>query len=213
MFKNRTEAGKILASHLLPYKIGNVVVLGIPRGGIPVASEVAKSIRAPIDVVLSKKIGHPFNKEYAIGAVSLEEVIINSPENFPDEYIKDETRKIRELLANRYQQYHTRFNKISLKNKTVIIVDDGIATGTTLLSTINLVNKQQPEEIIVAIPVAPVSAINMLKNSTLISKVICLETPPNFNSVGQFYDNFQPICDENAIAILEKTNRDYFNQM
>lgn len=213
MFKNRTEAGRILAGQLLPYKNGNVVVLGIPRGGIPVAAEVAKSLQAPIDVVLSKKIGHPFNKEYAIGAVSLEEVIINSPEHFPDDYIKDETIKIRELLAKRYQQYHTRFNKISLKNKTVIIVDDGIATGTTLLSTINLVNKQQPEEIIVAIPVAPVSAINMLKNSTLISKVICLETPSGFNSVGQFYENFQPICDENAIAILEKTNRDYFNQM
>lgn len=206
MFTNRKEAGILLAEKLKIYRNKPTVVLAIPRGGLPVGAEIAKKLNAPLDVVLSKKIGHPYNKEFAIGAVSLKGIILSSSENIPDSYIKSETEKIRELLEFRHRQYHQDTSPASLDAKVVIIVDDGIATGNTLLSTVALVADENPTEIVVAIPVSPPSSLQKLKNSTLINLVVCLETPSNFQAVGQFYEEFNPVTDEEAITILTSVN-------
>lgn len=206
MFKNRIEAGTKLAEKLLPYKNGPLIVLAIPRGGLPIGAMVAKALNAPLDVALTKKIGHPYQREFAIGAVSLEDIVVADNVTVSEEYISKETSRIREILKTRYRQYYRHTSPQDLKNKTIIIVDDGIATGNTLLATIAMVKKQEPSKIIVAIPVAPGSGLQLLKSTPNVDEVICLYEPVNFRAVGQFYGEFPQVSDEEAIQWLEKTN-------
>lgn len=210
MFKDRKDAGKKLARELIRFKDDNVIVLAIPRGGLPLGVEVAKTLKAPLDIILSKKIGHPFNKEYAIGAVSPDHRILTDTTTVSNEYIKEETKRIREELLRRQQLYYQKVQPKSVKDKTVIIVDDGIATGSTMLSTIEMLHKKKPSRIIVAIPVAPSSALEHIKHSPFLDEVVCLETPYNFRAVGQFYDEFYTVTDERAIRILEESNQNKF---
>jgi len=207
MFQDRTDAGIQLAEKLTFYKNRDVVVLAIPRGGLPLGAIVAKALNAPLDVALIKKIGHPNNKEYAIGAVSLESVITSDTVNIPKRYIEEETSQIRDLLTQRYKQYYKEGKPHDLMDKVVIIVDDGIATGNTLLATVELIHKHKPKAIVVAIPVAPPSSLNKLEDSPHVNEVICLETPYNFMAVGQFYEEFDPVSDREAIKILQETNK------
>ncbi len=207
MFKDRTEAGMLLAEKLLYFNNKNVAVLAIPRGGLPLGAIVAKALNAPLDVALTKKIGHPYNKEYAIGAVSLDSRILSTAIEASEAYIEEETKKIREVLARRRDQYYKNSQPQDVKDKIVIVVDDGIATGNTILATIELVHKMKPAQIVVAIPVAPTSAIKKLNNSPYVNEVICLQTPYNFRAVGQFYDEFDTVTDEKAIRILEEYNK------
>jgi len=207
MFQDRTDAGIQLAEKLTFYKNRDVVVLAIPRGGLPLGAIVAKALNAPLDVALIKKIGHPNNKEYAIGAVSLESVITSDTVNIPKRYIEEETSQIRDLLTQRYKQYYKEGKPHDLMDKVVIIVDDGIATGNTLLATVELIHKHKPKAIVVAIPVAPPSSLNKLEDSPHVNEVICLETPYNFMAVGQFYEEFDAVSDQEAIEILLETNK------
>ncbi|MDA9089439.1 phosphoribosyltransferase family protein [Maribacter arcticus] len=206
MFEDRNDAGTQLAKKLTKFKEENVVVLAIPRGGLPVGAQVAKSLQAPLDVVLTKKIGYPTNKEYAIGAVSLESIVLTNAMGIEKSYIDQETARIRKTLRERYNQYYKHQSPVNLKNKTVIIVDDGVATGNTLLATIEIVYKQNPSKIVIAIPVAPASAIYKISNTENVDEVICILIPDNFRAVGQFYKNFEQVTDQKAIQILEKTN-------
>jgi predicted phosphoribosyltransferase len=207
MFQDRTDAGIQLAEKLTIYKDQEVVVLAIPRGGLPLGAIVAKALNAPLDVALIKKIGHPSNKEYAIGAVSLESVITSDSVNIPNGYIEEETQKIRQLLTKIYEQYYKKGMPHDLSDKVAIVVDDGIATGNTLLATVELIYKKNPKAIVVAIPVAPPSSLKKLENSPFVNEVICLETPHNFMAVGQFYEEFDAVSDEEAIRILQETNK------
>lgn len=207
MFQDRTDAGIQLAEKLTFYKDQEVVVLAIPRGGLPLGAIVAKALNAPLDVALIKKIGHPYNKEYAIGAVSLESVITSDTANIPKRYIEEETSSIRDKLTQRYEQYYKKGKPHDLKGKVVIIVDDGIATGNTLLATVELIHNQKPKAIVVAIPVSPPSSLKKLEDSPFVNEVICLETPYNFMAVGQFYEEFDAVSDEEAIKILQETNK------
>jgi predicted phosphoribosyltransferase len=118
-------------------------------------------------------------------------------------YIEEETTRLRKKLKQRYNQYYKHRSPVNLKDKTVIIVDDGIATGNTLLATVEQVNKQNPKKIVVAIPVAPSSSIGKFKNNPNVDETICLLVPYNFQAVGQFYKNFEQVSDQEAIALLE----------
>lgn len=207
MFKDRTEAANILAERLKKYREKEVVVLAIPRGGLPIGAVIARSLDAPLDVALSKKIGHPHNREYAIGAASTEGYFINRNIDVPEDYVKEEINQIRALLGERHKAYHQNSEPANVKDKWVILVDDGIATGNTILVTVALIAEQKPAGVVVAIPVAPPSSIEKLLNSPNINEVICLETPYYFQAVGQFYQNFDPVSDKEAIKILEDTNR------
>jgi len=205
MFKNRIDAGIRLAEKLLEFKSQNVLVLAIPRGGLPLGAIVAKALNAPLDVALTKKIGHPYNKEYAIGAVSLKNIILSDAIGVTKGYIEEETTRLRKKLKERHNQYYKKGVSQDLKDKTVIIVDDGIATGNTILVTIELVKMQNPNKIVVAIPVAPPSTVRKLEASSEVDEVICLETPYNFHAVGQFYQEFFQVSDQEAIRLLEES--------
>ncbi len=203
MFEDRTHAGLQLAQKLSHSKLENPVVLAIPRGGLPVASVVAKALNATLDVVLTKKIGHPYQKEYAIGAVSLESEVLTDSIGISKQYISGEIENIRKKLKVRQDQYYKDCQPVKLKDKSVIIIDDGVATGNTILATVDLVKKQGPKKIVVAIPVAPPAAIRNLDRHPNVDEVICLQIPDNFRAVGQFYQKFFQVSDEEAIAILE----------
>ncbi len=206
MFENRTQAGIQLSDALQHFANSQAVILAIPRGGLPVAALVAKSLNVPLDVALSKKLGHPMNKEYAIGAVSLNNVVLSDAHGISEGYIEAETKRIRQILKTRFDQYYKNRSPRSLENKIVIIIDDGIATGNTVMATVELAKAQHPAKIIVAIPVAPKSAVLKLENSPFVDQVVCLHSPHNFYAVGQFYKEFRQLSDEEAINILKSIN-------
>ena len=211
MFKDRNEAGSLLAEKLLAYSnYKDAVLVAVPRGGVPVGYVIAEKLKLPLEIVLSKKIGHPYNKEYAIGAVTLKNKILSDAAyEVSEEYIEEETERVRDILKQRHQWYYG--NKIPLKltDKIVIVVDDGVATGNTLISCIELILLQEPSRIIVALPVAPPSAIKKIKEFSFINEVICLLQPANFHAVGQYYEDFGQTTDQEVIQLLKKANENY----
>ena len=201
MIRNRQDASERLTERLLKYRGEDGIVLAIPRGGVPIGAYIARELGLPLEVILSKKIGHPNNPEYAVGAVSMDNVEVNENLSVSPEYIKNETKKIQEELKRRYQLFMGSHKPADLKDKLVILVDDGIATGHTLMSTILMIKKQKPRKLVIAVPVAPPSAIEHFE--PLVDELICLIAPPGFNAVGQFYEDFQQVSDEEVISALK----------
>lgn len=208
MFRDRYDAGKQLAKKLHRFKDSNVVILAIPRGGLPLGRVLANELNAPLHVALTKKIGHPFHKEYAIGAVSLENEVLSDTHGISEEYLEIETARIRNQLKEKYNLYYPKSSRISLKDKIVIITDDGIATGNTIMATVALLKNEDPAGIIVAIPVASRSAVRKLEGFPGVSELICLKIPYNFHAVGQFYVNFQSVSDDEAVRIFNEGRQD-----
>lgn len=201
-FLNRTEAAKRLAVELQRLHLTNGIVLAIPRGGVPVGYEIAKVLHFPLDVFLSKKIGYPDNPEYAIGSVTLDSVAFdkNAPVVSP-EYLHEQTELIRENLRERYQKFRGDQPPLDVRGKTVILTDDGVATGNTLFAAIDALRKQAPEKIIVAVPVAPPETAEKL--GCVADVLICLLKPDDFQAVGHYYDDFQQVEDEEVLALLQ----------
>lgn len=204
MFKDRLDAGKQLAKALRHYKNRDGVILAVPRGGVEIGYVLAKELDLPLEVVLSKKIGHPHQPEFAIGAVSLESRIVNERPDVSEEYIEKETNRLRQLLRERYKSYYGDRQPLSLEDKIVIVVDDGIATGNTLLSTVELVRHHRPRWVVVAIPVAPPDSLRHIEQAKGVDEVVCLLAPRDFYAVGQFYENFEQVEDEEVVRLLKE---------
>ncbi len=205
MYRDRNEAGNLLALKLEKYNKTDAVVLAIPRGGIPLGFIVSEKLNLPLEVVLSKKIGHPLHKEYAIGAVTLKSSILSeAATDISPLYIEEETKNIRSLLKKRYKDYYGNRKPLKLKGKILIIVDDGIATGNTMLSIIKMLHDEKPQKIVVAIPVAPHDSIKKLQASPYVDEVICPLVPDYFQAVGQFYQDFDQVEDKEVKQLLNK---------
>lgn len=212
MFRDRIEAGNLLVNKLEKYRNSDAIILAIPRGGIPLGFIIAQNLNVPLEVVLSKKIGHPFHKEYAIGAVTLKNRILSdAAADVSQSYIESETENIRAKLNKRFSDYYGDHKPLPLKDKILIVVDDGIATGNTILSIIKMLHDENPKKILVAIPVAPPDAIKKLKASPYIDEVICLLVPNNFRAVGQFYQNFDQVDDTEVKQLLSKMFKSFSN--
>ncbi|OQP59848.1 phosphoribosyltransferase [Niastella populi] len=201
MFQDRMDAGLALSRHLLHYKRVDGVMLAVPRGGIPVAFPIARILEIPLEIILSKKIGHPLHKEYAIGAVSLTGRIIAPNAMASDEYIQQEIINIRKQLREMYIKYMGDKKPTPVKDKVVIVVDDGVATGNTLLSTIEIIRNERPRKLVVAVPVASRQAAKKL--SEVCDEFVCAWIPSEFHSVGEFYLDFTQVTDEEVVSILE----------
>jgi predicted phosphoribosyltransferase len=201
MFQNRTQAGKLLAEKLKKYQKAQGVVLAIPRGGVPIGLEIAKELAWPLELLLIKKLGHPRNKEYAIGAVGLYDRIVIPHEEVPQSYIESETENVRARLMEMQQRFM--YNKLPepLKDKVVIVVDDGIATGNTMLASVKILRKQEPSAIIIAAPVASWSAVEKLNHQ--VDKLVLLDVPEEFIGVGRFYKDFTQLTDRDVINYLQ----------
>jgi putative phosphoribosyl transferase len=202
MFKDRIEAGNLLAAQLSAYKSDQGVVLAVPKGGVPLAYVVAKELGFSMELVFTKKIGHPNNKEYAIGAASLSDYFVVPHYDVSEEYIQDELKVVREKLQRMQDKFMADHKPENLNGKTVIIVDDGMATGNTVLSTISLIKKSKPAKIIVAVPVASRSAVQLVSKEA--DEVIALKTPPDFSGVGVYYENFNDVSEQEVLLYLEK---------
>lgn len=209
MFRDRMDAAAKLVERLAVYRRHReAVVLAIPRGGVQLGYGLSQSLGLPLDILLIKKIGHPYNPEFAIGSVSLFGASIN-PEAIEQygiarAYLAAEIRRIRRDLKRRYKLYCGNEKPASLRGKIAIITDDGVATGNTLLAAIELARREVAKKIVVAIPVAPRHALKELKKAA--DEVICLEAPEEFSAVGAFYERFNPIEDNEAIRLLREAN-------
>ena len=209
VYADRKAAGRMLAQRLMSYAHNDVVVLGIPRGGVPVAKEVADALGAPLDVVVVRKLGAPDQPELGIGAVvdgDHPRAIFNQEiiEHLcvPDEYIKAEIARQLKEVERREIAYRGGRAKIPLAGKTVIVVDDGIATGSSVRAALRGVRRQKPKRLILAIPVAPTESVEALRAEA--DEIVCLETPEDFFAVGQFYRDFSQVADGEVQAILGK---------
>ena len=202
MIANRHEAAEKLAEKLQKYKGENGIILAIPRGGVPMGVLIANELDFPLEVTLSKKIGHPNNPEFAIGSVSLESEHLNENIDFPEEYVKAEMERIRQELKRRYELFMGDHKPTNLNNKVVIIVDDGIATGHTLMMTVEMVKKQHPAKIVIAVPVGPPSMMRYFEER--VDEVVYLMAPQGFYAVGQFYEEFREVSDEEVAESLKE---------
>ena len=204
ILKDRKEAGLLLSEKLEKYQDSDTLILAVPRGGVPIGYEIAKNLNLPLDIILSKKIGHPLNKEFAIGAVSLDSTIIDPYPDISNAYIDAEIKHIRELLQEKYALYMGNRKPVDIKGKNVIIVDDGIATGNTLLASINMLRKNNPKKIIVAVPVVPADVVATFQQKA--DEFVFLMAPMDFGGVGRFYQDFEQVNDDEVIRMLGMAN-------
>lgn len=200
ILKDRTEAGFLLSEKLKKYQDTNSVILAIPRGGVPVGFVISKILHLPLDIVLAKKIGHPSNKEFAIGAVSMDSMILDEHSDIPKKYIDNEIIRLRQQLDEKYGRYMGDRKPLAIENKNVILVDDGIATGNTLLSCITMLRKKNPSKIIVAVPVLPFDTVPLFEKNA--DEFIYLTASKYFRGVGSFYEEFNQVEDEEVIQML-----------
>ena len=206
MFKDRIEAGFALADKLKKYKNSEGVVLAVPKGGVPIGYVVAKELGLPLELILSKKIGHPINKEYAIGAVTLWGSFVIPHEDVSQVYIDRETERIRARLKEMQQKFMAGKEPENIENKIVIVIDDGIATGNTLLGTINILKKHHPAKIVIAVPVS--SSTAYAKLSKQVDELISLIIPEYFVGVGAYYEQFEDVSEEQVLNYLEKSRKE-----
>ena len=208
-YANRREAGRRLAESLTSYRTHHPVVLGIPRGGVVVADTIARALDADLDIVLTRKLGAPGNPELAIGAVSENGRVIVQREiaatvGADEDYIeREKQRQLAEILARR-ERYRNVRPKVPLQGRTTILVDDGIATGATMQASIWAAREEGPQEIVVAVPVGPLDAIERLKHEA--DHVVCPYVPRYFYAIGQFYLDFEQVDDRAVMEILAKYN-------
>lgn len=211
IFKDRYEAGKLLVAKLRQYeKAPNVVVIGLPRGGVATAFEVAQGLNLPLDVICARKIGAPFNPELAIGAVTeTGDGILNTDLiaqlGIDQAYLQSAAKEQQEVAQRRAALYRKNFEKIPLQGKTVLLVDDGIATGATMEAAIKSMREEEAARIIIAVPVAPRDTFNRM--NTLVDEVISLSIPDDFYAVGQFYKQFNATEDEEVVKLLQRASQ------
>jgi putative phosphoribosyl transferase len=203
-FQDRYDAAMQLIAALEKYRNKEGVVLAVPRGGVPIGYYIAKEFDFALDLLMTKKLGHPVNPEYAIGAVSLEGGFVEDDAQVPEGYVERETKRIRQQLKDRYKKFMKGKEPADLKNKIVIIVDDGIATGRTIMASIKMLRSRHPKKIVLAVPVAPVESANKIRG--MVDDFICLYTPEPFYGVGMFYDDFREVSDEDVISLLTELN-------
>jgi len=215
-FKDRRDAGEKLVSSLLLYKEAkNTVVLGLARGGLAVSTVVAKKLSLPLSVVVPRKLGAPGNKELAIGAIAegnvvlLNEKLIHYLQVSP-QYLEKEIAEQQTVAADRLKRFRKVAPLPSLKDWQVILVDDGIATGATMLAVIESMRKAGVKKIIVAVPTASTSAFKMVEEKA--DEVISLIVDEDFQAVGQYYDDFDQVEDTEVIDILKENKRETVDQ-
>jgi len=206
IFENRQEAGKQLALLLQRYRKTKVLVVALPRGGVPVGYEIARFLHAPLDVIPVRKLGLPHNPEYGIGAVALGEELYIDNEAVRNMYITP--REIAEIAEEEIREterrehlYRSGKKPLQIKNRIVILVDDGLATGVTAYAAIHAIQKQEPKKLILAVPVCPVSAAAEIRKH--VDEFVCLEIRDDFRAVGNYYNYFPQVSDKEVIKFLK----------
>jgi putative phosphoribosyl transferase len=204
-FADRRDAGRRLGERLLPFAYENPLVVALPRGGVPVACEVALALHAPLDFLAVRKLGAPHNPEYGIGAVAEGGVRVIDPEAIAILRISNGTldsiaAQETEELERRAALYRDDRAALDVSGHTAIVVDDGVATGVTDTAALRALRRRGPRRLILAVPICPPDTEHRLREEA--DEVICLQAPPNFFGVGQFYEDFSQVSDEEVVSIL-----------
>lgn len=206
LFRNRREAGKRLAKALAPHVEAPAIIYALPRGGVPVAAEVARRLELPLDLVIPRKIGHPCQPEYAIGAVTESGAPIYNDQELPgidEAWLQAEVKAEREEAARRRKRYCAGRTRSSAHGRCAVLVDDGVATGLTLEAAIEEVKADRPARLIVAVPVAPYETAQRIAG--LVDRVVAVQTPADFRgSVGAYYEKFGQVSDEDVLDELAR---------
>jgi putative phosphoribosyl transferase len=204
-FRDREEAGRRLAEALAGYANKDVVVYALPRGGVVLGYEIARSLHVPLDLVITRKIGYPGNEEYAVCAVAEDgDMICDSvtASQLDREWLKSQAEKQMQEAARRRQAYLQGREMLPAAGKVAIIVDDGVATGLTILLAIIEVGHQGPEKIVVAVPVSSASAAERIREEA--DEFIALQIPTSFMAVGEFYEQFPQLDDDEVIRLMKQ---------
>ena len=208
-FRNRTEAGRLLVAELAHYKSKpDVVVLGLTRGGVPVAAEVASALQAPLDVIVVRKLGVPFQPELAMGAIAgdgtqvLDKDLVHAL-GISGQDVDTVVAKERAELERRERLYRGGRPPLNLKDRVAILVDDGLATGSTMQAAVAFARRRLAKRIVMAVPVAAVEAVDKLREQ--VDQCVCLASPEVFIAVGVWYENFLPVNDAEVIKLLEES--------
>lgn len=209
-FLDRADAGRRLAEHLAPWRSPDVVVLGLPRGGVPVAAEVAAGLGAPLDVIVVRKLGIPYQPEVAMGAIGeggvrvLDDELVARAGVTPAELDAVEQRE-RATLDERVARFRSDAARLDLSGRTAIIVDDGIATGATATAACRVARQFGATRVIVAAPVGAPDAARRIDGA---DEVVCLLQPPGFHAVGAYYRDFTQTSDDEVARLLQNRTRD-----
>lgn len=206
IFKNRQEAGQKLAEKLKNFKNKKAIILALPRGGVVVGHEVAQKLKLPLDILTVRKIGAPFNPEFAIGAIAEGNIqvidgYVTNLANFEDSEVQKIINREKKELNRRVKLYRSGRRLPELKGQTVILVDDGLATGLTMLAAIQSVRKLKPKSIIIAVPVCACLTFEKLKKQ--VDEAICLDCEGDLNAIGLYYEDFEQVSDEEVINLLK----------
>ena len=202
IFENRYDAAIQLIALLREYKDQDAIVMAIPRGGVPIGYHIARALHMPMELLLTKKIGHPLNKELAIGAMSIDDSVIDGTYKVNASYIDSETVRIRQDLKERYKKFMGERQPADLKDKVVIIVDDGAATGATILAAVQMIRHKAPKQVVVAVPVASREAAARIRQYADV--LICPLIPGNLRAVSLFYHDFSEVTDEEVMELLQE---------
>jgi putative phosphoribosyl transferase len=203
VYRDRQDAAKSLSRHLIGLNLEQPVILAIPRGGVVVGREVALQTGGDLDIVMAKKIGAPFNPEFAVGAVAVDGRVTFPPGEFryvSEQYIHRQAAQLREEIAARLKALRQGKSAKPVKDRNVVLVDDGLATGLTALAAINYVRGLEPSRLILAVPVAPQDTLDLL--SEHVDHLVCPLAPETFYAVGQWYHEFGQISDQEVKKIL-----------
>lgn len=204
MFSDRIDAGRRLADALSTYADQDVLVLGVPRGGVLVAAEVARRLRAALDTVVVRKIGHPANPEYGIAAIDAHGRMVTGAHAVDEAWLRDEGARQQAEAARREREYRSGVPAADVSGRTVLLIDDGIATGSTLRVAVEGLKDRGVGRVVVAAPVASAEAVRMLAG--VADEVVVLEQPVGFRAVGMHYEDFAQTSDAEVIAALADAN-------
>lgn len=206
-FSSRTEAGQLLAKEVAAKNYSNAVVLALPRGGVPIGLAVARALKAPLDLILVRKIGVPWQRELAAGAVvdgKRRDIVYNQEVMAAVGLHKDDIDKaaVKELaeIGRRRALYLGARAPMPVEGRTAIVVDDGIATGTTVKAALQALRRRQPKKLVLAVPVAPPDTIAELR--PLVDDIVCLAEPEPFFAIGRFYADFHQVSDDEVIELM-----------
>lgn len=207
-YSDRRQAAERLAALLEKYRGTDALVLAIPRGGVVVGAVVAERLGLEFDVILTKKLGHPLQPEFAIGVVDLEAADVDQEvverEGIGRDYIEKEIARLREELRRRHALYKGNARPPDLSGRAVILADDGVATGRTIFAAIRLARAEGARRVVVAVPVAPPEAAAALARAA--DELVCPLRPAEFFAIGQFYDSFEQVEDAEAVALLKRAH-------
>ena len=201
-FKNRDDAAARLAERLIAYKGKNPLILGVPRGAVPMARAIADALAGELDVVLVRKLRAPGQPELAIGAVDEAGTVLKGRyfDIADEEYLRDEIRVQRDVIRGRREMYTRARKAVDPAGRIVVIVDDGIATGSSMLAAIRSVRARKPRKLVVAIGVAPVQSLAHIEAEA--DELVCLHAPSDFYAVGQFFEDFSEVTDDMVVTAL-----------